>query len=274
MVDLPTVLLESMSITLLIAVYKGRKCISFNILGAFLQGKLDKGKYIILKLKGNRLVDMMYEINPNHLKNVRYEGNTKFLYLKCIRTIYGYIEAALQWYKLFTEKLSKEGFELKPYGKCVMNKIVNGKQCIIAWHIDDCMATHIEDKVLEDLAKTLISKFEDIKINRGKEHNFLRIKIKILDNKAIEIDMVDHLKDILEYFEEETGETITEEITSPAASHIFTKDKNRKELDTKKSATFDSITQKLLYLMKRARSDIETTVSFLMRRFLKSDEHD
>ena len=41
-----------------------------------------------------------------------------------------------------------------------------------------------------------------------------------------------------------------------------------------KSEIFHSTTAKLLYVMKRARPDIETAISFLMRRVSKSNIHD
>lgn len=56
--------------------------------------------------------------------------------------------------------------------------------------------------------------------------------------------------------------------------HIFNINENEEQLDSQKSAVFHSVTQKLLYLMKRLRPDIETAVSFLMRRLSKSDNDD
>ena len=79
----------------------------------------------------------MCEINPEHTKNVVYEKGRKVLYMKIIRGLYGCIEAALQWYKCYTEVLEKEGFILNPYDKCVATKMIDGHQCTIAWYVDD-----------------------------------------------------------------------------------------------------------------------------------------
>ena len=46
------------------------------------------------------------------------------------------------------------------------------------------------------------------------------------------------------------------------------------QLNEKRSKDFHSITAALLYLMKRVRPDIETSISFLMRRVSKSDVDD
>ena len=67
--------------------------------------------------------------------------------MKVVRDIYRCIEAPLQWYKMFTGKLHKEGFELNPYNECIADKTINVKQCTIAWHFDDCVISYAEQKV-------------------------------------------------------------------------------------------------------------------------------
>ena len=100
---------------------------------------------------------MMCEINPEHEENILYEigrnnRRTKVLYMNVIRAIYGCIEAALQWYILFSGTLEKMGYKLNLYDKCIANRTdKNGKQCTIAWHVDDCIATHMEQKELDML---------------------------------------------------------------------------------------------------------------------------
>ena len=46
------------------------------------------------------------------------------------------------------------------------------------------------------------------------------------------------------------------------------------QLNEEKSEIFHSLTAKLLYIMKRARPDIETAISFLSRQVSKSDMDD
>ena len=54
----------------------------------------------------------MCQVNPEHAKNIHYEGNQKSLYLKVIRAMYGCIESALQWYNFLKGKLEGLGFIL------------------------------------------------------------------------------------------------------------------------------------------------------------------
>ena len=50
--------------------------------------------------------------------------------------------------------------------------------------------------------------------------------------------------------------------------------KNAKQLDKENSEIFHSMTEKLLFLTKIARPDIETAVSYFTKRVTKSDEYD
>lgn len=99
------------------------------------------------------------------------------------------------------------------------------------------------------------------------------MNINTLGGKKIEIDIVDQLKKIVKFFKSNSGKILSKERISPAAGHVFTVNPDVKQLDDYKSKVFHSITQKLLYVMKRTRLDIETAMSFLMRRASKKDEY-
>ena len=134
----PTAALESLIVTLLIDTYEGRDVGTYDVPGAFLQAKLGprpNNERVLMRLVGN-FVDIMCKVNPDHTRNVIYENGKKVLYLEVLQAIYGCIESALRWYELYSETLSKEGFVINPYDKCVANKIINGKQCTIVWYVD------------------------------------------------------------------------------------------------------------------------------------------
>ena len=67
------------------------------------------------------------------------------------------------------------------------------------------------------------------------------------------------------------GENIDEKVTTPASSHLFMVKKQARKLDEEKSKKFHSLVAKLLYIMIRARTYLETEISFLCRRVSKSD---
>ena len=97
---------------------KGDIFISFDVPGAFLQAEMADDKLVLLKLKG-KFVDMVCEINPEFESHICFETSkfgrrAKLLYMKVIQAIYGCIETALQWYKMFRGTLKKLGYKLNP----------------------------------------------------------------------------------------------------------------------------------------------------------------
>ena len=265
----PTVSLEGLFTTLLIDVYEGRDVATFDIPGAYLHAEMPEDKTVILKLKG-KFVSIMCEINPEYKQFVRTEGKTNVLYLSVLRALYGCIESALQWYMLFKSTLENEGFVLNPYDLCVANKIIDGKQCTIAWYVDDNKISHVDTNVVTNILEKMREHFGDIKIYRGNSHIFLGIGIVLRDDRKFEVEMKDQLLEAVEMF----GEEITGVVKSPAQHHLFTVDEDAIKLEGKQKEIFHSVTQKLLYITKRARPDLETTVAFLTTRVSKSDVDD
>ena len=79
--------------------YEMREVATFDIPGLYLHGFMPKDNKVFFKLRGT-FMDIMFQINPGHNKNVRYENWKKVLNMLVLRSIYGCIESALQWYKL------------------------------------------------------------------------------------------------------------------------------------------------------------------------------
>ena len=58
------------------------------------------------------------------------------------------LRAALLFYRKLRADLEDMGFEVNPYDPCVANKIVNGSQCTIVWHVDDLKVSHKDEGVV------------------------------------------------------------------------------------------------------------------------------
>ena len=66
-----------------------------------------------------------------------------------LKALYGTLQAAQMFYKKLVAHLKGNGFELNPYNPCVANKMVNGKQCTVVWHVDDLKISHVESAVVD-----------------------------------------------------------------------------------------------------------------------------
>ena len=58
------------------------------------------------------------------------------------------IESALLWYELYVSVLEDMGFQINTYVMYVSNKDINGKQCTIAWYVDDNKVSHVEQDLI------------------------------------------------------------------------------------------------------------------------------
>ena len=70
------------------------------------------------------------------------------LYVEALNALYGIMKAALLFYIKFVKNLKSNGFELNPYDPCVANKIVDGAQLTVVWHVHDLKVSHVDAGVV------------------------------------------------------------------------------------------------------------------------------
>ena len=63
-------------------------------------------------------------------------------------------------------------------------------------------------------------------------------------------------------------------MSSPASDELFVQIPGDKKLCKKRSEEFHSVTQKLLFIIRRGRPDLETTTAYMCTRVSKSTEND
>lgn len=77
-------------------------------------------------------------------------------YNKALKAIYGTVDAPQLFYiKLSTFLTDKMKFKLNPYDGCVANKMINGDQCTIMWHVDDLKISHKDPNVVTNIINEL-----------------------------------------------------------------------------------------------------------------------
>jgi len=105
---------------------------------------------------------------------------------------------------------------LNPYDKGIANKMINGKQMTISWHVDDCIVSH---DVLDEFGKIMIKEFGKLEITSSKIHDFLGIKVGINEDRTISLDMRQQLRQVIK--ELEKFDTINANVTAPATYYLF-----------------------------------------------------
>ena len=182
--------------------------------------------------------------------------------MRIVKALYGCIESALLWYNLFLDKLTKLGFKVNEYDRCVANKMINGKQCTIVWYVDDVKASHVDETVVSDIITYMQKEFGNLTITRGKKHQYLGMDIEFCKNNKVAISMFKHINEALEMVSGGVKGTTT----TPAKKNLFDVDCESQILDEDWGDTFHSVVAKLLWIAKRGRPDLELSISFLCTR--------
>jgi hypothetical protein len=279
----PTVALESVMLSATIDAKEGREVAVIDIPNAFIQTEniklKDHHEVDIIKVKG-RLADMLYEIDPElYGPFMTKENGISVLYLELLRALYGMIKSPLLFYRKLRKDLESKGFKINPYDCCVANKIVNGKQLTVLFHVDDLKVSHKETKTVDQFIGWASAKYADSDItklhaSRGKVHDYLGITLDYTKSGAVKIYMKEYIKKMLHEFKYMEEVEAIKKVSTPAAEHLYNVNPKATELDNNKKEEFHTMVAKALFLCKRARPDLQPTVPFLCTRVNFSDEDD
>ena len=113
-------------------------------------------------LKFERLmVKIICKIDPSYEKYVHINKTTgkKKLHGKFTEVDCGILLGVVLFCQKSSGQLYEWGYEQKPYDQCTFNKMINGKQWIIKFHVDDIKSSSMEHSVLSDLVKELNNVF-------------------------------------------------------------------------------------------------------------------
>jgi len=121
--------------------------VTTDIPGAFMHTDIDEEVYI--RLEGT-MADLLVRVNPSKYGSyVVTKAGCHVIYLLLRKALYGTLQAALLFWRNLSSFLVDElGFRINPYDSCVANKVINGKQCTIGWHVDDLKISHVDPRWL------------------------------------------------------------------------------------------------------------------------------
>ena len=272
----PTATLEGIMLTVTIDAHEGRDVMTADVPNAFIQTSMPEVKpgeeRVIMKITGV-LVDMLVQVDSNmYGPHVVYERGRKVVYVQVLKAIYGMLTASLLWYKKFRKDLEAIGFKFNDYDACIANRIKDGSQQTIRFHVDDIMSSHKNPKVNDKFGEWLermYGTYKAVKPLRGKVHDYLGMKIDFGTKDTVIIDMDQYVHDMIVDF----PVNITKKSSTPAGDKLMEVGFG-KLLDKQRAEAFHTTVAKGLFLCKRARPDIQPTIAFLSTRVLSPTEID
>lgn len=237
-----------------------------------MQTELD-GEKVTIKFEG-RMVELLAMIDPKlYRPHVIIERGKPVLYAELCKVLYGMLQAALKFWRQVSQDLRSLGYEINPYDWCVANKQVNGKQHTVGWHVDDFLLTHEDPTVNDGLIQWFSEKYgrlSPLTVHRGHTHEYLGMTIHFERPKCVVIIMENYIERLINEAPGEWAGTAT----TPAGKHLFDINDGATTLDEERARLFHHMVAKALFLSKRARPDIQLTVSFLCTRVRAPDEDD
>lgn len=187
------------------------------------------------------------------------------------KALYGKMKSALLFYKKLVGELRDIGFEINPYDPCVANKMINGSQITVRWHVDDLMISHVDSGVINELIRTIKDIYgENLAETTGHIHDYLGMVFNYATDGEVHVNMKQYLDKVISEFPEE----ITGISATPAADYLFQVRDDGRKLNDEQAEAFHHTVYQLLFASTRARRDIQTAVSFLSSRVLAPDEDD
>ena len=267
-VSSPTVSTESVLLTATIDAEEGRDVATADVPNAFIQTALEdsNAERTIMKIRGPA-VKILSEIDPIYKPYIVIERAEPVLYTHVTQAIYGLLVSAMLYYRRFTKDIKAIGFHINPYDPCVANRMVNGKQHTITWHVDDLKSSHIDPRVNDQFIQWLNDTYgaiSEVKAVRGKIHDYLGMTLDYSTPGQVSVDMSDYVaKMVYEYSQEDlTGSSAT----SPWNEHLFKVDPKSQQLDKMEREMFHTTVAQGLFLCKRAQPDISPGIAYFTTR--------
>ena len=189
----PTVAQETIMMVLAIAAIEKRKVASIDITGAYLECDIDEDDEVIMTIDPF-LAKLLGQIDPTVSQKTDEKG---VIYVRLKKALYGCVQSAKLWYDKLCKVLEEDGYVRNDYDGCLFNKVVNGVQVTVAFHVDDLLITSARGELIDELEALLKSKFQAITINKSDKHSYLAMNM-LVDEEGIHLDMTAYIEKCLE----------------------------------------------------------------------------
>jgi hypothetical protein len=227
-----------------------------DIPNAFIQTRIEDEKDMAaIKLRGV-LVDVLVALAPDVYKPYATKGKkgVSQLIVQCQNALYGTMIASLLYYRKFTKRLTNDRYIINPYDPCVANKMIDGKQMTIVYHVDNCKMSHISSKVMDDTIEWLRTEYESIfedgsgamTVHRGKVLKYLGMTLDYSVPGQVRISMIDYVDEILSAFDKAVPKlpNKTPPVRNDIKSTTQGAPKGKSKRDTKSSAATTGTSQR------------------------------
>ena len=147
------------------------------------------------------------------------------------------------------------------------------------FHVDNLKISHMDSSVVTRVIEALSKRYGEIMpitISRGRVHDYLGMTFNYTNSEQVTIHIYQYIDEFLDNmpnrYKEEVGSA------TPAPSNLYNvRDASKEEkelLPDHEKGEYHTVTAQLLYLSKRARPDLQTSIAFHYTRVQHPDIDD
>ena len=149
---------------------------------------------------------------------------------------------------------------INPYNRCTANRMVDGKQQTILWHVDDCKISgskKTNDEFIEVIHHEYKTIFKDgsgkMTVSRGRNHKYLGIDLNFTAKGEVKVTIADYTKECINIFNKVAPLELGTK-SSAAVSNLFEVDEDSENLSPRKGEAFHSLVAKFLFATKKIQT--------------------
>ena len=264
----PVARLESVRLLLSLSAHFGMKIRQFDIVTAYLNGKLDEEVFMEIPDMFPDMLKLLSVKNTSHDVKQRakkmlqqIEGGHNVCKLK--RALYGLRQAGRKWYETLSLKLEEIGLHATKRESCMFHAKRNGNLLLLVVYVDDLLIASSDNNWIDEVKSKLTESF-DLK-DLGMAKYCLGLEIT-QENDCVMVNQRGYINDILN----RCGMSHCNPVMTPAELKSNRPQNNTETLqdvscvnDTKENWTYRELIGSLMYLAVGTRPDIANTVSRL-----------
>ena len=268
----PTVSTTSVLLLSQLAAAEKREVISLDIGCAYLNASMPKSnpdKAVYMRISPE-IATFLIKIDPAMQPYLMKNG---CITVELDQALYGCIESAVLWYQELSTTLREQGYQPNPLDPCVFNSTRTYSQVTIAVYVDDLLITGNDSTAMESLIDALRDRYKDLKIVRGKVHNYLGMVLNFTRPAHVTVSQAGMILDItrgkpLDAVIPHTSGAKHSPSKTPAPGHLFEVSPDSLLLSPIDKAIVHRTAAQLLFVGTHSRPDIVLANSFHTKRVL------
>ena len=139
------------------------------------------------------------------------------------------------------------------------------------WHVDDMKVSHKNKEEVTKFIEYMKEIYgEEMPVARGKKNTYVGMGLNYSSPGEVILSIYSYITEAIDKLPEEMMKTMK----TPAGNHLFKVDDACEKLCERDKIIFHRLVAKLLFISKRAPTDIKPTIAFLTTRVRNPDKDD